>query len=96
MSSLEAAASIITAAAAVTAVVGGYVQFVLKRSVLPSAEFDVQFTPYMRSAFQVVGELALVFKAHVSRLLEKLEYNNRIQIALLAHDADEAQVAAPQ
>jgi DNA-binding NarL/FixJ family response regulator len=29
-------------------------------------------------------------KAHVSRLLEKLEYNNRVQIALLAHDAGEA------
>ena len=29
-------------------------------------------------------------KAHVSRLLEKLEFNNRVQIALLAHDGDEA------
>ena len=29
-------------------------------------------------------------KAHVSRLLEKLEFNNRVQIALLAHDADQA------
>ena len=29
-------------------------------------------------------------KAHVSRLLEKLKFNNRVQIALLAHDADEA------
>jgi DNA-binding NarL/FixJ family response regulator len=29
-------------------------------------------------------------KAHVSRLLEKLEFNNRVQIALLAHDAGEA------
>jgi DNA-binding NarL/FixJ family response regulator len=29
-------------------------------------------------------------KAHVSRLLEKLECNNRVQIALLAHDAGEA------
>jgi DNA-binding NarL/FixJ family response regulator len=26
-------------------------------------------------------------KAHVSRLLVKLELNNRVQIALLAHDA---------
>ena len=30
-------------------------------------------------------------KAHVSRLLEKLEFNNRVQIAVLAHDAGEAQ-----
>jgi DNA-binding NarL/FixJ family response regulator len=28
-------------------------------------------------------------KAHVSRVLEKLEFNNRVQIALLAHDAGE-------
>jgi DNA-binding NarL/FixJ family response regulator len=28
-------------------------------------------------------------KAHVSHLLDKLEFNNRVQIALLAHDADE-------
>jgi DNA-binding NarL/FixJ family response regulator len=29
-------------------------------------------------------------KAHVSRVLEKLEFNNRVQIALIAHDAGEA------
>jgi DNA-binding NarL/FixJ family response regulator len=29
-------------------------------------------------------------KAHVSRLLEKFKFNNRVQIALLAHDAGEA------
>ena len=29
-------------------------------------------------------------KAHVSRVLEKLALNNRVQIALLVHDADEA------
>jgi DNA-binding NarL/FixJ family response regulator len=29
-------------------------------------------------------------KAHVSRALEKLEFNNRVQIALLAHDAGDA------
>jgi len=29
-------------------------------------------------------------KSYVSRLLEKLEFNNRVQIALLAHDAGEA------
>ena len=29
-------------------------------------------------------------KAHVSRVLEKLELNNRVQIALLSHDAGEA------
>jgi DNA-binding NarL/FixJ family response regulator len=29
-------------------------------------------------------------KAHVSRVLEKLQFNNRVQIALLARDAGEA------
>jgi len=29
-------------------------------------------------------------KAHVSRVLDKLELNNRVQIALLAHDAGDA------
>jgi DNA-binding NarL/FixJ family response regulator len=29
-------------------------------------------------------------KAHVSHMLEKLELNNRVQIALIAHDAGEA------
>jgi DNA-binding NarL/FixJ family response regulator len=29
-------------------------------------------------------------KARVSRVLEKLEFNNRVQIALLAHDTGEA------
>ena len=29
-------------------------------------------------------------KSHVSRVLEKLEFNNRVQIALLAHDAGAA------
>jgi hypothetical protein len=29
-------------------------------------------------------------KAHVSRLLEKLKFNNRVQIALLAHDVGDA------
>ena len=35
------------------------------------------------------GYVATV-KSHVSRVLEKLEFNNRVQIALLAHDAGEA------
>lgn len=34
-------------------------------------------------------------KAHVSRILEKLEFNNRVQIALLAHDAGETQLDQP-
>ena len=29
-------------------------------------------------------------KAHVSRLLSKLDLNNRVQIAILVHDAEQA------
>ena len=46
-----------------------------------------------KSNAEISGELYMsiaTVKAHVSRLLEKLEFNNRVQIALLAHDAGEA------
>jgi DNA-binding NarL/FixJ family response regulator len=43
-----------------------------------------------KSNAEIAGELYMsvaTVKAHVSRLLAKLELNNRVQIALLAHDA---------
>jgi DNA-binding NarL/FixJ family response regulator len=43
-----------------------------------------------KSNAEIAGELYMsvaTVKAHVSRLLQKLELNNRVQIALLAHDA---------
>jgi DNA-binding NarL/FixJ family response regulator len=43
-----------------------------------------------KSNAEIAGELFMsvaTVKAHVSRLLTKLELNNRVQIALLAHDA---------
>jgi DNA-binding NarL/FixJ family response regulator len=46
-----------------------------------------------KSNAEIGGELYMsiaTVKAHVSRLLEKLEFSNRVQIALLAHDAGEA------
>jgi DNA-binding NarL/FixJ family response regulator len=46
-----------------------------------------------RSNAEISRELYMsvaTVKAHVSRVLEKLELNNRVQIALLAHDAGEA------
>ena len=52
---------------------------------------------YARSKFedtrrkaQKFGARGTTVKAHVSRVLEKLELNNRVQVALLAHDAGEA------
>ena len=46
-----------------------------------------------RSNAEIARELYMsvaTVKAHVSRVLEKLALNNRVQIALLAHDAGEA------
>jgi len=46
-----------------------------------------------RSNAEIAHELYMsvaTVKAHVSRMLEKLELNNRVQIALLAHDAEES------
>jgi DNA-binding NarL/FixJ family response regulator len=46
-----------------------------------------------RSNAEISRELYMsvaTVKAHVSRVLEKLDFNNRVQIALLAHDAGEA------
>lgn len=43
-----------------------------------------------RSNAEIAGELYMsvaTVKAHVSRILVKLELNNRVQVALLAHDA---------
>ena len=43
-----------------------------------------------KSNAEIAAELYMsvaTVKAHVSRLLQKLELDNRVQIALLAHDA---------
>ena len=62
MSGFTDAAAMVTAASAVPAVVGGYVQFVLKRSVLPSADDDVAFTPHFVGPEHLVGEVQAVIK----------------------------------
>ena len=51
-------AVIITAAAALLALAGGYVQFVVRRALLPCIEFDVEFLTLIRSVSdQSVGEI---------------------------------------
>jgi hypothetical protein len=52
------AASWITAVVAIAALAGSYVQFVLKPSFLPSAEFDVDFLPLYRDGEYLYGEVA--------------------------------------
>jgi hypothetical protein len=55
MSSIPA---IITATIAFLALIGGYVQFVLRRALLPCIEFDVEFLPLSRSGWdQPIGEI---------------------------------------
>lgn len=51
-------AAVITAAVAILALIGGYVQFVLKRALLPCIEFDVEFSTLNHTASdQSVGEI---------------------------------------
>jgi hypothetical protein len=55
-------AGIITAAVALIALGGGYIQFVLRRSGLGYVEFDVEFTNHHRDQTQSIGELEFVIK----------------------------------
>ena len=51
-------AVIITGAAALLALIGGYVQFVLRRALLPCLEFDVEFLTLSRSTWaESAGEV---------------------------------------
>lgn len=55
---MGAVAAGITAAVALLALIGGYVQFVLRRALLPCIEFDVEFSALNRSASdQPVGDI---------------------------------------
>ncbi len=87
MSSFGDAAAIVTAATAAIAVAGTYVQFVLKRSVLPSAEFDIQFVPLVREQIYLVGEVDLVFRNTGSAMLVVTGVRSRIRYKL-ANDAE--------
>jgi hypothetical protein len=91
MSGLSDAAAVVTAATAVVAVAGSYVQFVLKRLVLPSAQFDVEFTPYVRGSSQLVGEVTLVFKNVGSTTLIVKDVRSRIRFRLQS----DAELQAP-
>lgn len=62
MGALGNVAAIVAAVTALAVAAGGYIQFVLKRSVLPSAEFDVDFTAYARGDTQLIGEMDLIFR----------------------------------
>jgi hypothetical protein len=91
MTGLGDAAAIVTAATAVIAVAGSYVQFVLKRYVLP-AEFEVEFTPYVRGSSQLIGEIALIVKNLGSTILTVTRVRSRIRFLLEA----DVELQAPQ
>jgi hypothetical protein len=59
---VEALAGAITAIAAVAALLTGYVQFVIRRTILPCVEFDVDFTLLPCGAAERVGEIVCMVK----------------------------------
>jgi hypothetical protein len=60
--SLKEIATILTAAAALIAVVSGYVQFVVLRAILPCVEFDVDFVMLSSDGQQTIGEIVCTMK----------------------------------
>lgn len=62
-------ASIVTAAVAVLAAGGAYVQFVLRRSLLPSVQFDVELATVALVGADAVGDVALVITNTGSSML---------------------------
>jgi hypothetical protein len=87
MSVWSDAAAIVTAAAAVTVASAGYVQFVLKRSVLPSADFDVEFTPHVLGPEHLVGEVEAVVRNVGPNMLIATNVKCRVRYRLVG-DAD--------
>ena len=62
MSRWSEVASVVTAIAAVTALVAGYVQFVLRRAVFPCVEFDLDFILLRADTAQKIGDIVLIVK----------------------------------
>lgn len=87
MSGLSDAAAVVTAATVVMAAAASYVQFILKRSVLPSAQFDVNFAPYVRGPVHLVGEIEITFKNVGLTMLIVTGVRSRIRYRL-SNDAD--------
>jgi hypothetical protein len=60
--SVKEITAIITAVAALIALVGGYVQFVVRRAILPCVEFDVDLVMLRSDAHQKVGDIVCTVK----------------------------------
>jgi hypothetical protein len=94
MSGWGDAAAMVTAATAVIAVGGSYVQFVLKRSLLPSAESDVEFKPYVRGVRNLVAEVEVVVRNVGATMLIVTGVRCRV-VCRLQGDADEVYSKKP-
>jgi hypothetical protein len=78
--------SLITAGVALLVAVGGYIQFVLRRTIFPCVEFDVELTPVSRfAANRTVGELVLSMK----NVGPGTGYVTSVQCRVRYHVADE-------
>jgi hypothetical protein len=88
MSGWGDAAAMVTAATAVTAVGASYIQFVLKRSLLPSAESDVEFKPYVCGVRNLVAEVEVVVRNMGATTLVVTDVRCRV-VCRLQGDADE-------
>jgi hypothetical protein len=75
-------ASVVTATVALLVVVGGYVQFVPKRSSLPCVEFDVDFTTQYRGSKQIVGEVSCMIRNVGSSMLVVSNVRCRVRYRL--------------
>jgi hypothetical protein len=62
MTTLDAIASLVTAIVALSALIAGYGQFVVRRGLLPAVEFDVEFAVTHHGATQLIGEPTLVIR----------------------------------
>lgn len=82
MTTVGTVASLVTATVALVALVGGYVQFVLRQGLLPAIEFDVEFAVTHRGVTQLIGEPTLVVRNLGSNTLILTNVRCRIRYRL--------------
>jgi hypothetical protein len=96
-------AAIITAAVAFLALIGGYVQFVLRRALLPCLEFDVEFLTLSRSTTsdESIGEVLLRIKnegpavGYVTNVRCRVRYRLAGESGVVAEGSSQGQPGEP-
>jgi len=91
-------ATVVAAAVTVLAVLGGYVQFVLKRSLLPCVEFDVDFALLRRGEAQAVGDVSCVVRNVGTNMavVSNVRFRCRYRLAADAEDVYPANGTQPR